>query len=184
VLHVPGSLADEVARTELLGFARELVESSPGTDSGVIAFLRENARRGDVVVTNYAWEPLYFHTRLPQGYKVLESYPIYRAAKEAGLPDYVFRPDAARWVVWRAAWEGYQGYEWRDVAARLAASGATLERVATVPESVFENRENLHFRRFPGLGYLYPRSVGRPAYGLSAPAQIYRVRRGERSPTG
>ena len=109
----------------------------------------------------------------------------YRAARAAGLPDYVFRPDAARWVVWRAAWEGYQGYEWRDVAGRLAASGATLERVATVPESVFENRENLHFRRFPGLGYLYPRSVGRPAYGLAAPAQIYRVRRGERaSPAG
>jgi len=178
VLHVPGSLADKLVRTELLGFARELVESSPGTDSGVIAFLRENARRGDVVVTNYAWEPLYFHTGLPQGYKILESYPIYATAKAAGLPDYVFRPDAARWVVWRAVWEGYQDYAWRDVAARLAASGATLERVATVPETVFENRENLHFRRFPGLGYLYPRSVGRPAYGRATPAQIYRVRPG------
>src|SRR5262245_32099907 len=177
-LHVPGSLVDKIVRTELLGFARELVETSPGTDSGVIAFLREHARSGDVVITNYAWEPLYFHTNLPQGYKILESYPIRAAALEAGLPDYVFRPDSARWIVWRAPWEGYQDYTWRDVFERLAASGATVEQVATLPETVFENRENLHFRRFPGLGYLYPRSVGRAAYGRAAPARIYRVRPG------
>ena len=182
-LHFPGSLVDKIARTELYGFARELVETSPGTDSFVIAFLREHARSGDVVVTNYAWEPLYFHTGLPQGYKILESYPIRAAALEAGLPDYVFRPESARWLVWRAPWEGYQDYTWRDVFGRLAASGATLEQVATLPETVFENRENLHFRRFPGLGYLYPRSVGRAAYGLAAPAQIYRVRPGS-APAG
>ena len=183
VLHVPERLTDKLVRTEILAFARELVEWSPGTDSSLIAFLRENARPSDVVVTNYAWEPLYFHTHLPQGYKVLESYPIYAAAKAAGLPDYVFRPDDARWVIWRAPWEGYQGYEWHDVTTRLAASGATLERVASFPETVFENRENLHFRRFPGFGYLYPRSVGRPAFGAAPPAQVFRVRRAGKAAT-
>ena len=175
VLHVPGRLVHKLLSTELLAFAHELVDWSPCTDSRLIAFLRKNARSSDVVVTNYAWEPLYFHTGLPQGYKVLESYPIYAAAKAAGLPDYVFRPDDARWVVWRMPWEGYQGYEWRDVVARLRASGATLERVTTFRETVFENRENLHFRRFPGTGYLYPRSVGRPAYGGTPRAQVIRV---------
>ncbi len=181
VLHVPDRLVDKLLRTELLAFAHELVDWSPGTDSRLIAFLRANARRGDVVVTNYAWEPLYFHTGLPQGYKVLESYPISAAAKAAGLPAYVFRPDDARWLIWRLPWEGYQGYQWDDVTARLAASGATLERVTTFPETVFENRENLHFRRFPVVGYLYPRSVGRPAFGATPPAQVFRVRRARKA---
>src|SRR5262249_53782004 len=98
VLHVPGSLRDALLRTALLGFAHELGETSPGTDAILIDFLRATARPGDIVVTNYAWEPLYFHTRMPQGDKVLESYPIYAAARAAGLPEYVFSPDAARWV--------------------------------------------------------------------------------------
>jgi 4-amino-4-deoxy-L-arabinose transferase-like glycosyltransferase len=170
-LHVPARSVDKVVRRELVGFAGELVGSSPGTDSRIIAFLRANARPGDVVVTNYAWEPLYFHTRLPLGYTVLESYPIRAAAEAAGLPDYVFEPERARWVVWRAPWEGYQGYRWADVTARLRAAGATLERVAAFHETVFENRESLHFRRFPGVGYLYPQPFGR-----MPPARVYRVR--------
>ena len=172
-LHAPVRAIDRVLRTEIAAFARELVAWSPGTDSRIVAFLEQNAQPGDIVVTNYAWEPLYFHTRLPQGYKVMESHSIYAAAQAAGLPAYVFRPDDARWLVWRAPWEDYQGYRWADVAARIRAAGGTLQPVATFPETVWENRENLHFRRFPVVGHLYPRAV-ETAYPA---ARIWRVDR-------
>jgi len=178
-LHTPERVLDKVLRTEVAAFARELVAWSPGTDSRIVAFLEKNAEPGDIVVTNYAWEPLYFHTRLPQGFKVMESHSIYAAAKAAGLPAYVFEPDQARWLIWRAPWEDYQGYRWAEVAARLRAAGGTLQAVASFPETVWENRENLHFRRFPVVGHLYPSAVetGYPA------ARIWRVdHAGARSP--
>ena len=62
------------------------------------------------MITNYAWDPLTFHVGLPQALKILESYPIYADARRAGLPDYVFGVEGARWLVWRWIWEGYQGY--------------------------------------------------------------------------
>jgi hypothetical protein len=170
-MHAPKSRIDELLRTELAAFARELVATSPGTLARTVVFLDANAAPGDRVVTNYEWEPLYFHTRLPQAYKVLESYPILAAARAAGLPDYVFEPDTARWLVWRAPWEDYQGYRWAEVAARLRAAGATLVPVASFPETVWENRENLHFRRFPGVGHLFPGAVP-PVY---PPAKIWRI---------
>jgi len=177
-LHAPAHRIDEVLRTELAAFARELVAESPGTVARVVRFLDANAAPDDRLVTNYEWEPLYFHTRLPQAYKILDGYPIRAAAKEAGLPDYVFAPDTARWLVWRAPWEGYQDYVWQDVAERLRAANATLVPVASFPETVWENRENLHFRRFPGVGYLFPGAVER-GY---PPARIWRVDRAHSPP--
>jgi len=172
-LHRPARRVDEILRTELGAFARELVAWSPGTDSRIVGFLRAHADPGDRIVTNYAWEPLYFHTGLPQADKVLESYPIYAAARAAGLPDYVFAPDTARWLVWRAPWEDYQGYRWNEVAARLRAAGGVLVPVADFPETIWENRENLHFRRFPVVGYLYPKAVEL----VYPPARVWRIDR-------
>ena len=170
-LHTPVRWVDKLFRTDLLGVAHELVEWSPGTDSRIVEFLKKNAQPGDIVVTNYAWEPLYFHTGLPQGYKVLADYPIYAAARAAGLPGYTFGLEETRWLIWRAPWEDYQGYRWAEVAARLRETGATLTEVARFRETTWENRENVHFRRFPSLGYLYPIDVDLAA----RPAQVYRV---------
>ena len=178
-LHRPEHAIDLVLRTELPAFARELVETSPGTDAKLIGFLQSHAQPGDRLVTNYAWEPLSFHTRLPQADKVLPSYPIYADARAAGLPDYVFSPDTARWLVWRAPWEDYQDYRWADVAARIRAAGGVLVAVASFPETIWENRENLHFRRFPGVGYLYPRAVEL----VYPPAHVWRVDRAEAAVT-
>jgi len=72
--HLIGSLYAHSQVAELGAFARELVAWSPGTDSRIVEFLRSHAQAGCRVVTNYASEPLYFHTGLPQAYKVLESY--------------------------------------------------------------------------------------------------------------
>jgi len=42
------------------------------------------------------------------------------------------------------------------VRKELRRRGQTLELVHKFPETVWENRAELHFHRFPGFGVLYP----------------------------
>lgn len=173
--HVPRGLVAKLVRTEWIGFTRALWEVSPGTDTSIVQFLRARAAPGDVVITNYAWEPLYFHTGLPQGLKVLPEYGIHAAARRAGLPAYVFGVEGARWLVWRWPWEGYQGYAFRKVLRALQIGGATVEEVASFPDTIWENRPELPFHRFPGIGYVYPGEVESAGAGRRLDAVIYRI---------
>lgn len=154
--HTPQGALHKLLRTDLAGFVRGLVEPNPGSVSHIVDYLRRHAQQGDILITNYAWEPIYFHTDLPQGWKVTEKYSIYPAARDAGLPEYVFGVTDARWVVWRAPWEDYPGYGYEDVREALRQRGQGLELVHNFPETVWENRPELHFHRFPGFGVLYP----------------------------
>jgi hypothetical protein len=154
--HVPARLVDRVFKTEWLGYLTSLVRDDPGTVARVSEFLRERARPGDILITNYEWEPLYFHTNLPQGLKILPSYPIYEAARARGLPSYVSSADGVRWIVWRRTWGAYRGQACDQVIKALTDAQIRVEQVATMTETVWENRENLHFRRFPGGRYIYP----------------------------
>ncbi|HEX5068693.1 MAG TPA: glycosyltransferase family 39 protein [Vicinamibacterales bacterium] len=167
--HNPERPIDRVLRTGQYGFLQSLVRNEPGTMGQIVEFLKAHASPRDVVVTNYAWEPLYFHTGLPQGLTVLSSYPIYQSAKAHGLPDYVFRADDARWIVWRQAWGRYRGQALDRVIAQLGEERVPVTLMARIPETLWENRENLHFRRFPGNRYIYP------WYGSLPDALIYRV---------
>jgi hypothetical protein len=143
-----------------------------------VDYLATHAGPDDIVITNYSWEPLYFHSNLRQGLKILPGYPIREAALAQGLPDYVFRAVDARWVVWRYPWEGYQGYRLASVQEELEQSGARLLPVAVVPETIWENRPELHFHRFPGLGHLYPENLRSVGYGSVPMAAIFRVEGG------
>ena len=87
--HQPERLVDQVFRTGQIAFVRSLFEPNPGTTAQVVEYLGAHANPQDIVVTNYGWEPLYFHTNLPQGMTVLPSYPIYPAVREHDLPEYV-----------------------------------------------------------------------------------------------
>ena len=173
--HVPQPLVAKILRTEWLGFARELRAREPGTLSKIIEVLHREAAPGDRLITNYDWEPLTFHTRLPQALKILDGYPIEAAAREAGLPDYVFGIDRARWLVWRLAWEGYRGYKMRNVARAITQGGGRPELVARLPETIWENRPELHFHRFPGLGALYPSTMMADPEHPPSPAMVMRI---------
>jgi hypothetical protein len=170
-LHLPTHPLAAVIRIAPLAFARELVLDNRGTLARISAYLNAHARPQDIVITNYEWEPLYFHTRLPQGYKILPRYAIRDVARQQGLPGYVFSVDGARWLVWRWPWEGYQQYRFEEVTRALRERGATLVRVTTVPETAWENRSNLHFRRFPGGQYLFEN----PQIVALRDADIYRI---------
>lgn len=154
--HLPSNLVERFLNTrQQLIFIFDLFQSNAGTVAKVSAFLREHAQPGDRLITNYEWEPLYFHTGLPQALKILPDYPIYQAAKLKELPAYVFDVDHVRWIIWRPVWEGYQGYSAAEVERQIVDQGGRIERAAELPETLWENRENIHFRRFSDGRYLF-----------------------------
>jgi 4-amino-4-deoxy-L-arabinose transferase-like glycosyltransferase len=168
--HLPSNLIERFLNTrQQLIFISDLFRSNEGTVAKVSTFLREHAQPGDRLITNYEWEPLYFYTGLPQALKILPDYPIYQAAKLKELPGYVFDVDQVRWVVWRPVWDGYQGYSGAEVQRQIVDRGGRIERVAELPETLWENRENIHFRRFSGARYLFHGPETFP------PANIFRV---------
>ena len=168
--HVPNRLVDALLRTGQVQFVRSLAAPNPGVVAHINEFLRANASPGDVIVTNYAWEPIYFHSRLPQGAKIAPSFPIYRHARAHHLPEYVFSAAGARWIIWRRAWPAY--FKEQDAARALQDSvnaGRVPRLVARIRETMYENRENIHFRRFAGDRYIFP------SYGKLPDVLIYKV---------
>src|SRR5947209_8673670 len=168
-LHVPQRIFDGLVATGPLLFVRDLFRANPGTVAAACEFLHKNAAPSDVVITNYESEPLYFHTRLPQGMKIMKQDSIYEIAKRRHLPDYVFVVETTHWVVWRFNWDDYLGIRWTDVEHRLLAEGAKINDTAQLEETAWENRENIHFHRFAGHRYLFPQDKN------LAPAHIFRV---------
>ena len=156
--HIPAKIVDRFLGTGLLKYVRDLRRENPGTVTKSCKFLRENAKPGDVVIVNYGMEPTYFYTRLPQAMGILPEYPVYPRARELRLPEFVFGPDHARWIVWRSAWETGPGYAINDVLRQISENGGKITTVMEMEETVWENREDIHFHRFSDGTYLFPRT--------------------------
>lgn len=169
-LHVPTRTLDAFLPREDVLFLRDLRQLNVGTLGQCIEFLRQHAAPDDLIITNYESEPLYFHTKLPQGMKVSPQDAIHDVARQRGLPDYVFGLGQVRWVVWRFNWDDYLGIHWSDVSEHLRSDGAEFADVAEIKETGWENRENLHFHRFAGDVYLFPQDTDLAA------AHIFRIR--------
>jgi hypothetical protein len=168
--HLPQDYADRYLTTaELLAFLRDLKQKNPGTLANACQFLQGHANVGDLVLTNYDWQPLYFYTRLPQSLRIFPNDPIYQAARQKGLPEYVFKVDGVRWVIWRPVWDGYFGYVGSEIKGNLVTSGARITKVAEFPETIFENRPEIHFHRFSGGKYFFI------ALDSRITAQIFRI---------
>ena len=156
--HVPAKMVDRFLGTGLMAYIRDLWRENPGTVAKSCKFLSENAKPGDVLIVNYGMEPTYFYTRLPQAMGILPNYPVYQRARELGLPERVFGVDHARWIVWRSAWETGPGYAINDVLRELTERGGRITTVMEMEETVWENREDIHFHRFSDGSYLFPRT--------------------------
>jgi Dolichyl-phosphate-mannose-protein mannosyltransferase len=156
--HVPAKIVDRFLGTGLMAYTHDLWRENPGTVAKSCKFLRENAKPGDVLIVNYGMEPTYFYTRLPQAMGILPEYPVYQRARELGLPERVFGVDHARWIVWRSAWETGPGYAINDVLRELTERGGRITSVMEMEETVWENREDIHFHRFSDGSYLFPRT--------------------------
>ncbi len=156
--HVPAKMVDRFLGTGLMAYVRDLWRENPGTVAKSCKFLRENAKPGDVLIVNYGMEPTYFYTRLPQAMGILKEYPVYQRARELKLPERVFGVDHVRWIVWRSAWETGPGYAINDVLRELTERGGRIVTVMEMEETVWENREDIHFHRFSDGTYLFPRT--------------------------
>ena len=156
--HVPAKMVDRFLGTGLMVYVRDLWRENPGTVAKSCKFLRENAKPGDVLIVNYGMEPTYFYTRLPQAMGILRHYPVYERTRELGLPEYVFGVDHVRWIVWRSAWETGPGYAINDVIREIVERGGRITSVMEMEETVWENREDIHFHRFSDGTYLFPRT--------------------------
>lgn len=167
--HVPAKMVDRFFGTGILRYVRDLWRQNPGTVEKSCRFLRENAKPGDVLIVNYGMEPTYFYTRLPQAMGILQKYPVYQRARELGLPEFVFGVDHVRWIVWRSAWETGPGYAINDVTRDILERGGQITDVLEMEETVWENREDIHFHRFSDGSYLFPRTQTFP------PSRIERV---------
>jgi hypothetical protein len=155
MIHVSSSALNRFVDFGLLRFVCNLRRGNPGTMGRSAEILRRYAQPGDIVVTNYESEPLYFHTQLPQGFTIPARSPIYQTARQRGLPDYVFGVDHARWIVWRFSWDGTLGLTWAQVQQQLLAKGAKITEMTRLKETFWENRENVHFARFCGGVHLF-----------------------------
>lgn len=156
--HVPARVVDRFLGSGLLKYVCDLPRENPGTVAESCKFLRKNAKPDDVLIVNYGMEPTHFYTRLPQAMGILRTYPVYERARELGLPDFVFGADHARWIVWRSAWETGPGYAIDDVLRELVEHGGRITTVLEMEETVWENREDIHFHRFSDGTYLFPRT--------------------------
>jgi hypothetical protein len=167
--HVPQKIIDRFLGSGLTMYVRDLWRENPGTVEKSCKFLRENAKPDDILIVNYGMEPTYFYTRLPQAMGIQRQYPVYERARELRLPEFVFGSDHARWIVWRSAWETGPGYAINDVLREITEHGGKITTVLQMEETVWENREDIHFHRFSDGGYLFPRTQTFP------PSRIARV---------
>ncbi|HST29458.1 MAG TPA: glycosyltransferase family 39 protein [Chthoniobacterales bacterium] len=168
--HLPQYYLDRYLNLgQQLAFLRDLRELNPGTLAKTCQFLHQHAAPGDIVLTNYEWDPLYFHTRLPQALKIFPDYPIYQTARAKGLPEYVFDIDHVRWVIWRPIWEGYVGYFGDKISRQILDRGARVTREAQFEETIWENRPEIHLHRFAGNKYFFT------APENQRPAEIFEI---------
>ena len=158
-----------LALPEQWAFMHDLNAENLGTLAKACQFLKINANATDLVLTNYSWQPLYFYTRLPQSLRIFSDYLIYSAAKRKGLPEYVFTVEGVRWIVWRPTWDGLWEYFGPEISRDIVSRGGRIIPVAEFPETIFENRPELHYHRFSGGKYFYI------TLDHIAPARIFRV---------
>jgi hypothetical protein len=172
---VPLRTSGKIFNGEWFAFMRGLGVSSPGTFGRIVAILQQKASPGDVVITNYSWDNLYFHTRLPQGLRLPEGTPLHDAARTAGLPTYVFEPGHADWLIWRPAVDPIGNHTLEDLRTNFEARGARFELVAKLPDTTWENRPELTSHRFARDGFVFAPSKIGPFPMLPLEASVFRV---------
>lgn len=158
MIHEPKHRWQMAVRCEIPGYLLELFMDNPGSVDAICRFLREKTGPNDKLFVNYEWEAIYFYNRMPQAGKLYPGHPSYWLAKQHKVPDYVFDSGEANWIVWRPSWGYYMNgrYHIEQAVASCRAQGKTMTEVARIKDTVWENRPNLYYHRFPVFGYIYP----------------------------
>jgi hypothetical protein len=175
-MNVPRALGEKLLNLHWWYHVRGLGTPDPGTLPALVEFVNATTDAEDIVVTNFAWDGLYFYTNRRQAWRISpEAFPVIEHARRVGLPSYVTSLDGVEWLVWRHAADSLPNLTFEQARARLESRGARVEAVASFREILWENRPELHWHRFPRAGYPFaPRRLG--PEGRSYPdAVVYRV---------
>jgi len=121
--HVTGLAAiwQGTLKSEWAGYVNELRQPFVGPNEAITRCLNEHGEPNDVVHAVYGTLPIMFHTnRRCAG--VLKVSSRDRPGWDQ-LPDYLFDPNAADWLIIRPAWQPLEGYDamvrrWRERARR------------------------------------------------------------------
>jgi 4-amino-4-deoxy-L-arabinose transferase-like glycosyltransferase len=174
-VNAPRALGEKFVNATWWYFVRGLGVPDPGTLPELVGWVRTHAAPEDILVTNFAWDNLYFYTKQRQGFRMAPEAPVRETALALGLPSYVFGLDGVQWLIWRHASDPLPEYPFERVRRELEARGAKLEQVASFREVLWENRPELHWHRFPQVGFPFaPRRLG-AAGRLYPDAIVYRV---------
>ena len=156
-------------------FVRGLGQPNPGTSRPDRRVRARTLAADDVLITNFAWDNLYFYTDVRMGYRIAPEAPIATRRARSGCPDYVLRPRWRRLADLAAGADPLPEQSLRRVRALLEAGGARLEPVARFREGLWENRSELHWHRFAARRHPF-----RPALASARGPLLS----GWRSPTG
>jgi hypothetical protein len=179
-VNAPPDGTDKILNTAWWYFVRGLGVPDPGTLPELVSFLARSTGPDDVVVTNFGWDNLHFYARQPLGFRISpKAVALSDAARALGLPDSVFTPDDADWVIWRHGSDPLHGLSFEQLRARFEARGAKLEPVASFRETLWENRPELHWHRFPRAGYIFAPARFGPGGRRYPDAVAYRVVRSQ-----
>ncbi len=177
LVNAPRALAEKILNVHWWYLLRGLGTPDPGTLPRLVEFLNTRSEPEDIVLTNFSWDGLYFYTNRREAYRISpDAVTIRDAARRVGLPSYVTSLDGVDWVVWHHAAAPLPGMTLDEARAALESRGARVEAVESFRDVIWENRPELYWHRFPGVGFPFaPRRFG--AEGPSFPdAVIYRVR--------
>jgi len=123
-------------KTEWAGYVHELQEPFVGPNKAIVDFLNEHSAPNDIVYASYGQFPIMFHTNRRCAGLLKASDRLERGWDR--LPDYLFDPDVADWLVFRPGWHppgGYQamGRRWHIRAQRtgrqLAFHGLSVAEI-------------------------------------------------------
>ncbi len=145
----PGAVHQAMLKSEWAGYVEELRTPFVGHNEAIARFLLKNSHPDDRVYVPYEGLSLMFATgRRCAG--LLKEDARRRPGWER-LPDYLFDPDAADWLVIRPAWKPLEGYDaivhrWEERAKRV---GGRLEfHYLQVPDIGWGNRPELRYHYF------------------------------------
>lgn len=175
-VNAPRGLGEKLFNATWWYHVRGIGEPNPGTLPPLVDFVNAAVGPEEVLVTNFAWDNLVFYTDRRQGFRISpHATAVVEAARDAGLPEYVFGFEDARWLVWRHASDPLPDLPFDAVRARFEARGARLEPAASFREVLWENRPELHWHRFAGVGHPFaPRRLG-PGGRKYPDAVVYRI---------
>jgi 4-amino-4-deoxy-L-arabinose transferase-like glycosyltransferase len=137
------ALAAFVATGDLRGYLYELTHDFAGPVEGIVAFLRENGRDGDVVAISYGDMPLKFYTDL----RVI-------GALTGEDPE---SARAADWIVIRRHANTEADARMKRTLERIVAAGGWRRHEIDAPDTQFENREDPALHRFRSASPRAPR---------------------------